>query len=170
MGELGVSVNFTVDDIWATQPIGAGHIVITRPGSFGPGDHDVVFLRPRVLIDATTNSTSIEPDDLDAWLASLPPGVAISEVTATSIDGEATRTFRLTVEPEAECVLVGVSRCADLMFAGSAFLKTFDKGFIYDVFWIDQAVLPIVIVVGTTEDDPDWLDVGQAVVDSIVIG
>lgn len=151
MGDLGTPVTFTVSEEWSTQPVGQGYFVITTPDSVGPGDHDLVFLRSAALFSG--GEPVLAADDLEGWLASVPDTASVSEPTPTTVAGLDAVTFEVTVETELPL------------------LKGFQPGFLYEVLWIDQPDgQPIVVVLGTTEDDPGWLEVARGVVTTLQIG
>lgn len=164
MQYLGVPVTFTVDEDWSTQPVGSGFFVITMPDSRGPGDHDIVFMRPSAVFDADTREPSLAADDLDGWLATVPDTVSMSEPAPTTVAGFDALTFEATVE-------VG---SVPLVVAGTGpdqIVKSVVQGFLFEVWWIDlEDGPPIVIVVGTTQEDPDWLDIASDVVATLKIG
>lgn len=161
MGDLGTPVTFTVSEEWSTQPVGQGYFVITTPDSVGPGDHDLVFLRSAALFSG--GEPVLAADDLEGWLASVPDTASVSEPTPTTVAGLDAVTFEVTVETELPLLLAGAE--------GDEFFKGFQPGFLYEVLWIDQPDgQPIVVVLGTTEDDPGWLEVARGVVTTLQIG
>ena len=162
MVELGIPVTFTVNENWHTQPVAPGFFVITTPETVGPGDHDLVFLRPSSLLDANREPT-LAADDLDGWLATVPDTASVSEPTPTTVAGLDAVTFEVTVETVLP--FLNVEGVVD------DFRKLFTPGFLFEVVWIDLPDgQPIVVVVGTPEDDPGWLDVARDVVATLEIG
>lgn len=162
MVELGIPVTFTVDENWHTQPVEPGFFVITTPNSVGPGDHDLVFLRPSSFLNANMEPI-LAADDLDGWLATVPDTASVSEPTPTTVAGLDAVTFEVTVETVLPFLHVDGVR--------DHFNKLFTPGFLFEVVWIDLPDgQPIVVVVGTPEDDPGWLDVARDVVATLEIG
>lgn len=161
---LGIPVTFTVDENWSTQPVGSGFFVITTPDSHGPGDHDIVFLRPSAVFDPDTREPSLAADDLDGWLATVPDTVSVSEPTPSTVAGFDAVTFEVTVD-------VG---SVPLLVAGTGpdqVVKGIIEGHLFEVVWIDLPDgPPIVIALGTTQDDPGWLDIARGVVATLEIG
>jgi hypothetical protein len=169
MTVLGTPVTFTVAGSWSTRPVGPGFFVISTPDSIGPGDHDIVFVRPTQLFDPATGLPTLAADDLDRWLETVPDTVSISGPTTTTVAGLDALTFEVVVSDEAECPVEDTFHCVGFLMVGST-PGYFDRGFLYDVVWIDHVEGPIVIVSGTTEDDPDWLGTARAVVGTLEIG
>lgn len=166
---LGVSVEFTVTGEWTTQPVGAGYAVITTRDSVSPGDHDVVFLRPVELFDPHSDEAFWPLEDLAGWLAAEPTGLQVSDPVATTVDGIPTTVFDVRVEDDAAC-RIGDLVCSAFLVVSDDFGKVFDKGFHYRVIWIDASGGPLVLVNGTTDADPGWLDGADGVVESLMIG
>lgn len=164
MVNLGIPVTFTVDELWSTQPVGSGFFVITTPDSFGPGDHDIVFLRPSAMFDADTGEPSLAADDLDGWLATVPDTVSVSEPTPSTVAGFDAVTFEVTADVGSVPLLVAGTGPDQL-------IKQIIEGRFFEVVWIDLPDgPPIVIVLGTTQDDPGWLDIARGVVATLEIG
>lgn len=162
MVELGIPVTFTVDEDWSTQPTGQGFFVITEPESRGPGDHDIVYMRPSAVENAETGEPNLAADDLDSWLATVPDRASVSEPTPTTVGGLDAVTFEATVND---------GPFIHLLITESGFSKEINPGFLYEVKWIDVPDgPPIVIVLGTPEDDPGWLDEAREVVATLEIG
>jgi hypothetical protein len=160
IGSLGVPVTFTVTGEWHTQPIGPGFFVITTADSVGPGDHDIVAIVPTQLFDAATGEPLPASDDLAGWLDTVPARVTISEVTVGEIDGFETTVFTVDTGD-------GIAHFAQV---GGDFVKTFVRGFIFEVHWVEHPDGPIVFVNGTPIDDVAWLDTARGVVETIEFG
>ncbi|MGI9608395.1 MAG: hypothetical protein ACR2P0_19860 [Acidimicrobiales bacterium] len=159
MLELGTPLSFTVEGEWQTQPVGPGYFVITTPQSVGPGDHDLVFLRPTSLLDASTGEASIAPADVQAWVASVPSTSAVSAPNLTTVSGF-----------DALAFLVDVGEGLPFAEVGRVFSKTLDPTFLWEVRWIDHPDGPIVVVAGVPDTDPEWLLTAGVVLDSIELG
>ena len=170
MFELGLPITFTVSEAWTTQPVGDGYFVISWPGGTGPGDHDVVFMRPSLLVDPATRAPDLSVDDFGAWIVRVPSTISLSDPESTQIGGVDAVTFRLQVGDDADCTILDDLSCLDLLVVGNVFAKTFDRGFVYEIAWIDHIDGPIAIVSATTADDPSWLDVARDVVATVEIG
>lgn len=164
MVHLGIPVTFTVDELWSTQPVGSGFFVITTPDSRGPGDHDIVFLRPSAVFDADTREPSLAADDLDGWLATVPDTVSVYEPTPSTVAGFDAVTFEVTVDVGSVPLLVAGTGADQLV-------KGIIEERLFEVVWMDLPDgPPIVIVLGTTQDDPGWLDIARGVVATLEIG
>ncbi len=164
MMQLDIPVTFTIEGLWSTQSVGPGFFVITTPDSFGPGDHDIVFMRPTAVYDADTGEPSLAADDLDGWLATVPDTVSVSEPTPSTVAGFDAVTLEVT----------GGAGSVPLLVAGTGpvpLIKQIIPERIFEVVWIDVPDgPPIVIALGTTQDDPDWLDIARGVVATLEIG
>ena len=169
MGELGTSVTFTVAEEWGTRPVQPGFFVIARPDNTGPGEHDMVFARPTGLFDATVGEASLAADDLDGWLATVPDTASVSEPTTTTVAGIDALTFEVTVGGDVACD-PPEGGCVPMLRTGASSDYFLNPGFLYEVFWIDHRDGPIVVVNGTPEDDPDWLDVARGVIATLEFG
>jgi hypothetical protein len=169
MGDLGTSVTFTVGEEWGTRPVGQGFFVIARPDNTGPGEHDMVFTRPNKLYDATVGGLRLEGADLDGWLATVPDTASVSGPTTTTVAGIDAVTFEVAIGDDVSC-FDGDSFCIPILLAGTEFTYSLNRGFLYEVFWIDHPEGPIVVINGTPEDDADWLDVARGVIATLEIG
>ena len=99
-------------------------------------------------------------DDLAGWLDSVPATVTISEVTVGEIDGFETTVFTVDTGDD-------IAYFADV---DGEFGKTFLRGFIFEVHWVEHPDGPIVFVNGTPIDDVAWLDTARGVVETIELG
>ncbi len=169
MDELGVPVSFTVSGQWSTQPVGPGYFVITTPDSLGPGDHDIVAIAPTSLFDATTREPSLAGDDLVGWLDTVPDTATVSEPTTGESSGFATTVFTIDVG-ETPCAEEDEFLCVDFALVGDEFGKSFDRGFVYEVHWIEHSEGPLAFVIGTPADDLAWLDTAREVTATITFG
>ena len=107
-------------------------------------------------------------DDLDGWLATVPDTASVSEPTTTTVAGIDTVTFEVMVGDDGACG-PREGGCVPMLRTAS-FDYFLNRGFLYEVFWIDHPDGPIVVVNGTPEDDPDWLDVARGVIATLEIG
>ncbi|HVR78622.1 MAG TPA: BTAD domain-containing putative transcriptional regulator [Acidimicrobiia bacterium] len=166
---LGTPITFTVTGSWSTQPVSPGFFAITTPDSRSPGDHDIVFVRPTELFDPVAGTPTLAVDDLERWLADVSDTISISEPVQTTVAGLDALTFDAVVNDEATCLLEEKFNCVGFLMVGPT-PGYFNRGFLYNLVWIDHADGPIVIVSGTTEDDPDWLGEARDVIDTLKIG
>ena len=169
MEELGTPVTFAVTGTWSTRLVAPGVFVISTPESMSPGDHDITFVRPTQLFDPATGTSTLSVDDLDRWFEATPDTISISEPEAMSVAGFQAVRFDVVVTDEAECLFEDRFSCVGFLVVGPE-SGYFDRGILYNLIWIDHAEGPIVIVSGTTDDDPDWLDEAYRVLDTLEIG
>ena len=148
MGELGTSVTFTVGEEWGTRPVQPGFFVIARPDNTGPGEHDMIFARPTGLFDATVGEASLAADDLDGWLATVPDTASVSEPTTTTVAGIDALTFEVTVGDDVAC---GEDGCVPMLRAGASSDYFLNRGFLYEVFWIDHPDGPSQCILASPE-------------------
>jgi hypothetical protein len=168
---LATPVTFTVRGEWETRPVLPGFFAIARPDNTRPGEHDMVFARPTGLLDATVGGAGLAANDLNGWLATVPDTASVSEPVARTVDGISAVTFEVMIGADVACAPGGgFSGCVPLLQAGPSFDFFLNRGFRYEVFWIDHSDGPIVVINGTRQDEPDWLDVARGVVATLEIG
>ncbi len=112
---FGLSVSIDVPGDWFVQPNFPGVVVLTRAGSIGPGDRDIVFLNDiRELVPIGGGpiqaGDALSVDDIEAIISDPPPGAIIDNVERfdlTAPNGSATRViaFDFTGDPSAACSL-----------------------------------------------------------------
>lgn len=167
---IGAPFSIDIPADWFVQPNSFGHFVITDPGSRGPGDRDIVMIRPSIL--SAPDEPGARPDeqggwpvdDIDGWLDELIPGVVDGEPVDTTIGGLDAVQFDVAVTDEVEC---GDEFCVG--FATNRLVNSmwFDPGTGYRVWWIDGGdESPIAINIGDGSD-PEFTERAQAVLDTI---
>ena len=160
-----------VPEGWWVQPNSFGHFVLTDEASQGPGDRDIVMIRPSNLSDPDQPGAPVEEQagdwplaDIDGWLAALIPGVVDGEPVATTIGGLDAVQFDVSITDEVEC---GREVCVG--FATNRLVNSlwFDRGTGYRVWWIDGGdESPIAIDIGDG-GDPEFIERAQAVLDTV---
>jgi hypothetical protein len=179
---LGTPMSFTVDETWWVQPNGSGMFVLTDADSGGPGDRDLVFLRPTGLSDPTAPTTDAggaadwPPQDIDGWLENLIEGVAVGDATRTTLGGRNATVFDVTVDPDVvdcegrlgladtrvQCVVFAVNQVTELAFRPTI---------AYRVWWVDNGeVPPVLVVAGAGGEGPDWFARAVGVIDTVAFG
>ena len=168
---IGAPFLIDIPEGWSVQPNFLGHFVITDPDSQGPGDRDIVMIRPSNLADPDQPTASVDDqaidwpiDDIDGWLDALIPGVVDGEPVDTTIGGLDAVQFDVAVTDEVEC---GDDFC--VAFATNRRVNNlwFDPPTRYRVWWIDGGnEAPIVINIGDGSD-PEFTERAQAVLDTV---
>ena len=172
--QLGTPFTFTVDGEWVVQPNEAGWFVITEPTSLGPGDRDIVFLRPTGLSDPdnmaapAAEQVGWELDDIEGWLDSLPDTIAITNRVTTTIGGRDAVGFDLTVSTDFTC---GPDFCAGFVANGPRAGFAFEPDVAHRIFWIDEEVGgPITVILGAGGIGPEWFDTAAPVLATLAFG
>ena len=172
---LGTPFNLEIVGEWWVQNNSDGFVVFTHPDSDSVGDRDVVFIRPMVLVDPTDANTTVEGagrwplSDIEGWLDRVIDGVVATPAAAASIGGLDGLAFDVELAGEELC---GPEFCVMFVAATDRTGKSFDPGFRYRVYWLDQGELePIVIVIGAEIDQFDeWIPVAESLLESVVFG
>ena len=128
-------------------------VTMVMPGlPFGPGDRDVVFIRPTDLSDPADladppNELQTWPvTDIEGWLDGLAGDVVVSEARQVSVGGREALTFDLSLGPDFEC---GPAWCAAFVHVRDIFGKTLEPDVSYRVWWVDGGDYePVAVVVG----------------------
>lgn len=140
---LGTPFDIDIEGDWWVQPNEPGWAVFTDPDSSGPGDRDVVFIRPTAISDPTDPSATGEDwpvDDIEGWLEAIIDGVVVTEPVDAEIGGAEGIVF--------EVELAGSQR-VEFVENSDVSGKTFDPSYRYIVYWLDQGEHePIAIIVG----------------------
>ena len=174
--ELGSGPDLGISDPWFTDALG------TRIDGSGSGDwsvyalldghlglsaanagHDLVVFRPNALGDPITPLVSgaehplWEIDDLDGWIAALPPEFTVTPVASTSVSGQPVRVLDVVMPPDS-CTS---SDCVEFLTNGAT--KVGLDGYnARRVWWIDQGDEdPIVVTARDLLGDVDFSPVDE---------
>lgn len=168
---IGAPFLIEIPDGWFVQPNSSGHFVITDPSSQGPGDRDIVMIRPSNLADPDDPAAPREEqdgdwpvDDIGGWLDALVPGIVDGEPVDTAIGGLDAVQFDVAIPDEFEC---GDDFCAG--FATNRLVNSmwFDRGTGYRVWWIDGGEeSPIAINIGDGSN-PEFTARAEAVLETL---
>jgi hypothetical protein len=168
---IGAPFTIDVPDGWWVQPNQFGHFVLTDAESEGPGDRDIVMIRPSNLADPRSPGAPAEEQtggwplrDITGWIGALVPGVVDGEPTDTTIGGLDAVRFNVSITDDFEC---GEMFCAG--FATNRLVNgmTFEQGLDYRVWWIDGGdEAPIAIDIGNG-GDPAFIERAEAVLDTV---
>ena len=168
-----IGAPFTIDipEGWFVQPNSLGHFVITATGSVGPGDRDIVMIRPSNLADPDQPGAAVEEqigewplDDIDGWLAALIPGVIDGDPMDTTLGGLDAVTFDVAITDEVEC---GEMFCVGFATNRGVNDMWFDRRTGYRMWWIDGGEqAPIAVMIGDGSD-PSFTERAQEVLDTV---
>ena len=168
---LGAPFLIDIPEGWSVQPNSFGRFVITDPESNGPGDRDIVMIRPSNLSDPDQPGAPIEEQagdwplgDINGWINALIPGVVDGEPVDTTIGGLDAVQFDVAVTDEVEC---GDDFCVGFAINRGLNGMTFDPPTGYRVWWIDGGdEAPIAINIGNGSD-PEFTGRAEAVLDTV---
>jgi hypothetical protein len=168
---LGAPFLIDVPEGWWVQPNSFGYFVITDAASRGPGDRDIVMIRPSNLADPDQPGAPVDEqagdwplDDIDGWLDALVPGVVDGEPVATTIGGLGAVQFDVAITDDVDC---GEAYCVGFTTNRLVNGVTFDRGTGYRVWWIDGGEeSPIAITIGDGSD-PEFTTRAEAVLDTM---
>jgi hypothetical protein len=168
---LGAPFLIDIPEGWWVQPNSFGRFVITDADSAGPGDRDIVMIRPSNLADPDQPAAPVEEQagdwplgDINGWLEALIPGVVDGGPVDTTIGGLDAVQFDVAVTDEVAC---GEDGCVG--FATNRLVNGmwFDPPTGYRVWWIDGGdESPIAINIGDGSD-PEFTERAQAVLDTV---
>lgn len=171
---LGTPFSLTVGEDWFVQINSDAGAVLTDPASNGPGDRDVVFLRPTELSDPAAPSARVwqqelwPVDDLEGWLENVVDGVVVSEVRETSLGGAHALTFDLEIAEDFDC---GMAFCALFVDVGGRNGLTLFRDFDDRVWWLDQGQYePIAVVVGADPSEAGFFDTAESLLSTVAFG
>ena len=169
---IGAPFTIEIPEGWWVQPNSNGQFVITDAASEGPGDRDIVMIRPSNLADPEQPGAPAEEqagdwplDDIDGWLAALIPGVVSGEPTDATLGGLDAVQFEVDITDDVECgeffcVGFATNRLVTDMF--------FDRRTGYRVWWIDGGEeSPIAVNIGDGTN-PAFTERAQAVLDTMM--
>lgn len=173
---LGTPFSLTVGDDWFVQVNSDAGVVLTDPASRGPGDRDVVFMRPTDLSAPAEPTDSLEEqefwpvDDIEGWLENVVDGVVVSDVRQASLGGSEALAFDLELVQDFECG--PDSRFCALFFdIARRNGKALDRDFDYRVWWVDDGQYePIAVVVGAGPSDTDFFETAETLLSTIAFG
>lgn len=162
---LGTPFDIQIEGDWFVQPNESGWTVLTAPGSGGPGDRDVVFIRPTALSDPTDPSASGETwpvDDIQGWLEAIVDGVVVTEPVDAEVGGAEGIVF--------EVELADGSDRVEFVENSDVSGKAFDPGHRYIVYWLHQGDHePIAIIVGAHSSDiDDWAPTAESLLANVI--
>lgn len=174
---LGVPLELELTGEWWVQPNHDGFTVVTHPDSRGPGDRDVVFIRPTALVEPDRLNDSAEDvraqdgwplPDIDGWLERVPPGLVDGEPVDTTLGGR--DAIRFDVEPtnDFDC---GPDGCAGFVTNDWMDNIVFEHWQRWTVWWVDGGDHdPLVVLVGRDPEDTEWLGTAEALLATVELG
>ena len=169
---IGAPFVIDIPEGWFVQPNSFGHFVITDPESMGPGDRDIVMIRPSHLADPDQPGAPVDQqdgdwplDDITGWLEALIPGVVDGDAVTTTIGGFEAVRFDVAVGDDVEC---GEEFCVGFATNRQVNSMWFDPDVRYRVWWIDGGdQSPIAVNIGDGSA-PEFAERAQAVLETVV--
>ena len=168
---LGAPFLIDIPAGWSVKPNSFGRLVISDPESSGPGDRDIVMIRPSNLADPDKPGAPVEEQagdwplgDITGWIDALIPGVVGGEPVNTTIGGLDAVRFDVAVTDEVEC---GEKFCVGFATNRELNGMFFDPPTRYRVWWIDGGdEAPIAINIGNGSD-LEFTERAHAVLDTV---
>lgn len=171
---LGTPFSLTVDEDWFVQVNSEAGLVLTDPASSGPGDRDVVFMRPTDLSDPAAPSARVwqqelwPVDDLQGWLDRVAGGVLVGDVRERSLGGTQALAFDLELAEDVEC---GMAFCALFVDVDGRNGLPLFRDVEYRVWWLDQGpYAPIAVVVGASSSEAAFFDRAEELLTTVAFG
>lgn len=169
---LGTPVSFELTGDWHTQVNEPTFLVLSHPLSVGPDDRDIVFIRPRGLAEPTDPSAFEDGDswdlaDIDGWIANLIPTVEVTNRHTVKLGDRTAERFDITLTDDVEC---GIEFCVGFVEATTVNGKAFQRNSQYRIYWVEDEQGPVVVVVGSTKQDADWLTVADEFMSTVAFG
>lgn len=168
---LGIAMSLTVGEDWHVQPNSAARFVLSDPASSGPGDRDIVFLRPTALADPDAPNAPRDQqegwpiEDIRGWLDNLIGGVVDGEPLETTLGGLPAVMFDVSLGDSVDC---GPEFCVGFADNRGVNGLWFDPDVAYRVWWVDTGDFhPVAISVGTGRIGPEWFTTAQEVLDTV---
>ena len=169
---VGRQLTIDIDDGWFAQPNFPGIVVLTAPGSIGPGDRDLVMISDVVEYLPTEagprrggESTSVT--NVEALIAAPPPGFSASQVSDIELGGAAATQFDLTSTAGASCALG--EPCEAALVTSYGVVNPLAAGFDHRIWWIEHETGPATVFIARALDDPDFIERATALVETIDI-
>lgn len=167
---VGRQLTIDIDDGWVAQPNFPGIVVLTAPGSVGPGDRDLVMISDVVEHLPTEagprrGGTSTTVASVDAFIAAPPPGFDVTEVFDRELAGASVTRFDLTTDPDATCALG--EPCEAALVTSYGFAKPLTAGSDHRIWWITHDTGPATVFIAMALDDPDFIDRATTLVDTV---
>ncbi len=110
---FGLPVSVEVPDDWFVQPNAPGIVVLSKAGSIGPGDRDLVWINDireltPIAGGPTLAGSPRSVDDIEAIIADPPSGLVVDDVERSELtapDGETMPvvSFRVSADPSSAC-------------------------------------------------------------------
>jgi hypothetical protein len=167
---VGRQLTIDIDDGWFAQPNFPGIVVLTAPGSVGPGDRELVMISDVVEYLPTEagprrGGESTPVTNVEALVATPPPGFSASKISNLQLGGLSAAQFDLTTDPDATCVLG--EPCEAALVTSYGVLKPLAAGFDHRIWWIEHETGPATVFIAMALDDPDFIEQATALVKTI---
>lgn len=173
LANLGQALSLDVGDDWFVQPNFPGIVVLTVPGSFGPGDQDVVMYTGVVDMlpvgpGPTAGGEAIPLGSVDDVLDVLEESADVSGVEVVDLGGiEATR-FDVSISADAACS--DAEPCEFAFRSASGFVKPLRSTHDHRIWWIQDGVVGPTMIVAMAGPGSSFIDRADELVGSIDFG
>ena len=169
---VGRQLTIDIEDGWFAQPNFPGIVVLTAPGSIGPGDHDLVMISDVVEYLPTEagprrGGESVPITNIEDLLASPPIGFDMSRISTRELGSVSVTQFDLTSDPEVTCVLG--QPCEATLVTSYGVTKPLAAGFDHRIWWVEHETGPATVFAATALHDPDFIERATALVETIEI-
>ena len=169
---VGRQLTIDIDDRWFAQPNFPGIVVLTGPGSIGPGDRDLVMISDVVEYLPTEagprrGGESTPVVGPEALVAAPPPGFSASNISEQELGGLSATRFDLTTDPDATCALG--EPCEAALLTSYGVVKPLAAGFDHRIWWIEHETGPATVFIATALDDLDFIERATALVATVDI-
>lgn len=167
---VGRQLTLELDDGWVAQPNFPGMVVLTAPGSIGPGDRDLVLFSDVVEYLPTEagprgGGAPSPVTAIETLLADPPPGFATSNVSTGQLGAASVTQFDLTTDPAATCALG--EPCEATIVTSYGVTKPLAAGFDHRIWWIEHETGPATVFTATALDDPEFIERATAAVGTV---
>lgn len=174
LANFGRTFTLDFDDGWLVQPNFPGFIVLTAPGSGGPGDRVLVFLSGvtelvPIIGGPVESGARIAIDSADDLINGNLEGIDIDNVQEVDLGGVAATRFDLAISPDQACTVT--ESCEYAVVTSSGVVQQIESTQIHRIWWIDDGVGgPSMIVAMSTlplELPGEWIETATELLDTI---
>ena len=167
---VGRQLTIDIDNGWFAQPNFPGIVVLTAPGSIGPGDRDLVMISDVVEYLPTEagprrGGESTPVTGVEALVAAPPPGFSASMISKQELGGASATQFDLTTDPDATCALG--EPCEAALVTSYGVVIPLAYGVDHRIWWIEHETGPATVFISAALDDPEFIERATALVETI---
>jgi hypothetical protein len=161
LANLGPTFTLDFSDDWHVQPNFPGYVVLTSPGSGGPGDQDLTFVTGVVDVvpigaGPVRAGEPIPVADVDAVVDALSSDLEVTGVTAVDLGGVEATQFDVRIPADSPCTQD--EPCEYAVRTSSGVVKQFRSTHAHRIWWIDDGAEGPSMVVAMTALGDDFID------------